>query len=711
MLHTRWPLLIVSLLICTGCALAQKPSALAENYRAQIQALLPGMAAPAIPDRQGPQQTLEKLCHQAAAPGKEADRAALSNAMMAFVGPETAKPARVWLLRKMETLGGEEAVAELAKHMHDADPEIADLARRALANNPSAKALAALRAELAVAKTPEWKVALINALAWRHDEQSVDAFVKLAGSGDPTGAAALSALAEVASDSAVKALADLRKSAPEAMQPAVVDASLRAAERLGQNGKLTAAAGIYGELVEGRMPEHIRIAGLTGLAHLLGGDAVPVLLKHVTGDDAHLRLIAARCLAQVPQDKKVTGQITDALKQAGPQAKALLIEALGDRGDGDALTFVMAHMMDADADVRLAVYAAMGKLGTAPTVNVLIAQAATSEGEQLEVIRQSIATLKGPGVDDEIIRKLKTATGPIRAESIMAVWGRRITAAKPLLLDMANDNDPKVRVAVLTALERIADNADLPILAQQLGSDKGEACIKAAEKAIASVCRRAGNAEKCAAPLVAALPDAAPAGQAAIVRALGKIQGDAALAAIRSVAASDQQVVREAVKSALAEWKPVYITTWLAAGPFKQEGKGSLELFDIAFPPEAEGGAVDWKPLKGSGSGEFDLSQIAKGDNCCAYVKVTIHAKRKQDVVLSLGSDDGAKVWLNGKIVHEKNVNRALQCSEDEIKATLEEGANTLLLKITQGGGGFEFCCALKAAAGGPVEGVRYEAK
>jgi hypothetical protein len=57
---------------------------------------------------------------------------------------------------------------------------------------------------------------------------------------------------------------------------------------------------------------------------------------------------------------------------------------------------------------------------------------------------------------------------------------------------------------------------------------------------------------------------------------------------------------------------------------------------------------------KGAVSGEFDLSQIAKGENCCAYVKVTIHSAQQADVVLSLGSDDGAKVWLNGKIIHEK---------------------------------------------------------
>jgi hypothetical protein len=62
-------------------------------------------------------------------------------------------------------------------------------------------------------------------------------------------------------------------------------------------------------------------------------------------------------------------------------------------------------------------------------------------------------------------------------------------------------------------------------------------------------------------------------------------------------------------------------------------------------------------------------------------VKTTIRADKKQDVVLSIGSDDGVKVWLNGEIVHGKNVNRALKCGEDQVKVTLKEGENALLLR------------------------------
>lgn len=711
MTHTRWKVLGVYTLIAAGCAMAAKPSALEENYRSQIEPLLAGMAAAEIPARQGPQQTLEKMCHQAAAPEKEKEREALSNAIMSFTGKETAKPARVWLLRKIETLGKEEVVDDLAKLMHDPDAEIADLARRALANNPSEKALAALRTDLAAAKTPEWKVALINALAWRHDEKSVETFAKLAADSDAVGMAAISGLGELGNEAAAKALADLRKSAPEAAKAAVVDASLRAAERLATNGKVPAAKGIYEDLAASGNPENVRMAGITGLACIQGAEAVPMLLTYITGDDLHLRLTAGRCLLKVPQDKKVTKLIADALKKASAPAKALLLDILGERGDGDALAFVMASMEDPDADVRLATYEAMGKLGTAPTVHVLVAQAVKSEGAQLDTIRAAVADLKGKDVDGEVVKMLKSAAGPLRAELIMAVWSRRVVAAKPMVIELANDKDAKVRLAVLAALERLANENDLPVLAEQLSPDKGEACVKAAEKAIASVCRRAGQVEKCVAPLAAALPKAAPAGQVAIIRALAKIQGEAALTAIRAAAKSDDQAVRDAVKAALAEWKPVFITKWLAVGPFKEEGKGPQELFDIAFPPEEEGGKAEWKPMKESASGQFDLSQVGKGDNLCAYVKTTIQSARKQDMILSLGSDDGAKVWLNGKVVHEKNVTRSFNCGEDEVKITLNEGANPLMIKVTQGAGGFEFCCALRAAEGGPPEGVRCEAK
>jgi len=75
--------------------------------------------------------------------------------------------------------------------------------------------------------------------------------------------------------------------------------------------------------------------------------------------------------------------------------------------------------------------------------------------------------------------------------------------------------------------------------------------------------------------------------------------------------------------------------------------------------------------------------------------------------VLELGSDDGVKVWLNGELVHEKNIGRPLKPGEDAEQVTLKAEWNDLLLKVTNGGGGWEACVCLVDKDGNLLKGVR----
>ena len=78
---------------------------------------------------------------------------------------------------------------------------------------------------------------------------------------------------------------------------------------------------------------------------------------------------------------------------------------------------------------------------------------------------------------------------------------------------------------------------------------------------------------------------------------------------------------------------------------------------------------------------------------------------------MQIGSDDGVKVWLNGTVVHDNNVFRGHTRAEDEVPVTLNEGDNTLMLKVVQGGGGWAFSCGLRAVGGGKLDGVSFRAE
>ena len=69
-----------------------------------------------------------------------------------------------------------------------------------------------------------------------------------------------------------------------------------------------------------------------------------------------------------------------------------------------------------------------------------------------------------------------------------------------------------------------------------------------------------------------------------------------------------------------------------------------------------------------------------------------------------------AKIFLNGKVVHEANVVRPAFQGE-VIDVSLKEGWNKLQIKVTNGDGGWEAWAKLQNAAGGRLEGQRVKAE
>ena len=123
-------------------------------------------------------------------------------------------------------------------------------------------------------------------------------------------------------------------------------------------------------------------------------------------------------------------------------------------------------------------------------------------------------------------------------------------------------------------------------------------------------------------------------------------------------------------------------------------------MFTTAYPPEKpdapEARDVKWRTWTGKGSRPWfvnfmDLRGIG-GGNRAVYLRTKVPSSRERKATLEIGSDDGVKVWLNGKLVHAKNASRGLREGEDRVRVTLRKGSNTLLLKITQGGGDWSAC-------------------
>jgi hypothetical protein len=198
-----------------------------------------------------------------------------------------------------------------------------------------------------------------------------------------------------------------------------------------------------------------------------------------------------------------------------------------------------------------------------------------------------------------------------------------------------------------------------------------------------------------------------------IARSLPKEQRAEALAAIDRVldVCGDDEVMREKAGEGVdyIQRNEGFITAWVFSGPYTKEKHDGGALFDVAFDPEEGAGDVAWREMPAeavSPPGIWDLNKVVSGSNCCGYVMTIIESQVEQEARLEMGSDDGLKAWLNGSVVHANNAMRGLTVGSDKATVTLKPGPNTLLLKITQGGGDWKVCCRIRSTDGFALEGV-----
>jgi CubicO group peptidase (beta-lactamase class C family) len=155
-----------------------------------------------------------------------------------------------------------------------------------------------------------------------------------------------------------------------------------------------------------------------------------------------------------------------------------------------------------------------------------------------------------------------------------------------------------------------------------------------------------------------------------------------------------------------------YMRSWLIAGPFPVKENTSTEpgievqkkLFAENFISEvkvipqkktppilAKEKEFAWQAYT-SKEDIIDFDALYKNtDYATAYLLAEIKADSPHSIVLAIGSDDGVKVWHNGKLIHQNWAMRALTLDEDLIPVTLVKGSNQFLIKVQDVTGGWSF--------------------
>ena len=143
---------------------------------------------------------------------------------------------------------------------------------------------------------------------------------------------------------------------------------------------------------------------------------------------------------------------------------------------------------------------------------------------------------------------------------------------------------------------------------------------------------------------------------------------------------------------------------WHHVGPFTAANFD--KAFNEVFPPESgvdleeifENEELKWTEQPDWIDGEAHNDRLT-GTNCANYLYRVLESETPQVLALSLGSDDGIKLWVNGREVLSNKVGRNVAAAgQESVTVQLAAGRNELLMKIVNGGGETGFYFAATAA-------------
>jgi len=156
----------------------------------------------------------------------------------------------------------------------------------------------------------------------------------------------------------------------------------------------------------------------------------------------------------------------------------------------------------------------------------------------------------------------------------------------------------------------------------------------------------------------------------------------------------------------------VFMKSWMVLGPVKvdktvakpdeNKQKEAFEkdlLSSVVVQPKKNLANIKlgdsiyaWKSAKFE-NGVIDFDKFYNQlDYSIAYALAEIKMENPEKILVGIGSDDGVKVFLNGKLVHSNMVARGLTPDEDMVILDLKKGSNQILVKVQDMEMDWSFC-------------------
>lgn len=301
-----------------------------------------------------------------------------------------------------------------------------------------------------------------------------------------------------------------------------------------------------------------------------------------------------------------------------------------------------------------------------------------------------------PGADDRVLghRQVYTLRGPAMAVGSPALAFRgEVDWSSPIAVDVATDGSPIADAGPRKITTILRNRSGRPIEARVEPRAKEGIRVSPLSRAVSIPPRGEARVE-----WNATLPPARDE--------VGDLRVDFSV-----VAGKDVPLATASAAFALPG-------RWAIVGPFPA---GTRQAHTTRFAPEfslspdvafetGEGKTVRWQQLPTghfARNGGIDFAEaVGHRDQAAAYAMTRLRSDREQPVELRFGSDDTLKVWLNGKLVHSVETYREAKPDQEIVKATLQAGENTLLVKVGQDVNGWRLMYRATGPDGAPLSGV-----
>ena len=480
----------------------------------------------------------------------------------------------------------------------------------------------------------------------------------------------------------------------------------------------------------------VRIAALRALGKVGDESTIGLLVSHAAQGVGAEREAALESLASLP-GQNINSALAKLLAASGNRGKAVICRALHQRNAVESAGALVKAARTGDRSVRVEAFKALRSLAGQREIPSLVDLIFVVEpGQADEVGRTLSAVARRNSVHKEctenILLKLNQARNDEqRVALLMTLGGLGHDLALPVLRKGLGDNSSDIRYAAIKALSAwpntaaaedllrvvrsmtnrthrvlalrgyidLIDAATLPAAQKLEGYQQAMelASQDAERKKVLSVLAKLDTLEAFRMAMSnldeTSLKNEAVLAACVIAEKIDMTKGHQIKGGLEKITEADvsdsiTQQAREILQS--INKVKYYVMDWEVSGPYVQEGKNYSALFDIPFAPEIDGGkGAKWRKMPaGTDPGLPFYLDILKalngGEQRVAYLRTKLQWPAERQVKLWIGSDDGNKVWVNGKLVHANNVARAFTPDQDSATVTLKKGENNIMMKITQ---------------------------